>query len=129
MCSAPCRGPCRAMPAQTPPWCRPATARGAPAASGLPAGRAGTAGRSPLPTVLPIPTLSFLGLFPPDQVAALGVDLSAAEFDHFGQASLMKGGLCCADPITAVSPRYAREIQTAELGSGIESLLRRLSGR
>ncbi len=86
-------------------------------------------------TVLTVHNLSFLGLFPLDQMAALGIDpahLSSAEFETFEfyeQASLMKGGLHFADRITAVSPRYAREIQTPELGCGLDGLLRRLSGR
>jgi starch synthase len=38
--------------------------------------------------------------------------------------SFLKGGLMFADAITTVSPTYAREIQTDELGFGLEGVLR-----
>ena len=37
--------------------------------------------------------------------------------------SFIKGGLAFADRITTVSPTYALEIQTPELGYGLEGLL------
>jgi starch synthase len=35
----------------------------------------------------------------------------------------MKGGIMFADRVTTVSPRYAREIQTAEFGCGLEGVI------
>jgi starch synthase len=43
--------------------------------------------------------------------------------------NFLKGGLIFADAITTVSPTYAREIQTPELGANLEGLLRRLHGK
>ena len=39
-----------------------------------------------------------------------------AEF--YGQLNCLKSGIVCADSLTTVSPRYAREITTEELGCG-----------
>ena len=44
--------------------------------------------------------------------------------EFYGNFSLLKGGLASADLITTVSPSYAREIQTPELGFGMDGLLR-----
>ncbi len=41
----------------------------------------------------------------------------------FGMVNLMKGGLYHATKLTTVSPTYAREIQTAEYGCGLEHVL------
>jgi starch synthase len=44
-----------------------------------------------------------------------------------GQINLLRTGLAYADLIITVSPTYAREIQSAEFGMGLEVLLRRRS--
>jgi starch synthase len=41
--------------------------------------------------------------------------------------NLLKAGLSAADALTTVSPTYSREIQTPELGAGLDSLLRHRS--
>ncbi len=52
--------------------------------------------------------------------------------EFFGELSLLKAGLVSADRIIAVSPSYAREIQTPEFGAGLEGVYQlrraRLSG-
>jgi len=45
------------------------------------------------------------------------------ELEFFGDFSLLKGGIVYADAITTVSPTYAKEIQTAEHGCGLEGVL------
>ena len=47
--------------------------------------------------------------------------------EHFGAMNLMKGGIIFADQVTTVSPGYAREIRTHEMGAGLDGLLRSLS--
>ena len=42
--------------------------------------------------------------------------------EFFGDLALLKGGLVWADRIVAVSPGYAREVQTPEFGLGLEGL-------
>lgn len=82
----------------------------------------------PVPSVLTIHNLAFQGNFPAALVTELG--LPPAEFhleslEFHGQLSFLKAGLVHADAITTVSPRYAREIQTPQMGCGLDGLLRR----
>jgi starch synthase len=44
--------------------------------------------------------------------------------EFFGSASFLKAGLQYSDVITAVSPTYAREIQTPEFGFGMDEVIR-----
>jgi starch synthase len=48
--------------------------------------------------------------------------------EFHGRLSFLKGGLAFADLINTVSPRYAREIQTAEFGCGLDGLMRHRAG-
>lgn len=80
-----------------------------------------------LRTVFTIHNLAYQGLFPADRFAGLmlppgffGVD----GIEFFGQLSFLKAGLVYADRLTTVSPTYAREIQTADFGCGLDGVLR-----
>jgi starch synthase len=78
-------------------------------------------------TVFTVHNLSFQGLFPPGVVEQLGwpsslMALGALEF--YGQLSFIKAGLIHSDALTTVSPTYADEICTPELGCGLDGLLR-----
>ena len=44
--------------------------------------------------------------------------------EHFGTLNPMKAGILFADQVTTVSPNYAREVQTPELGAGLDGVLR-----
>ena len=78
-------------------------------------------------TVFTIHNLAYRGLFPYQDFVDLKLP---AEFWHhdslefYGQLAFMKGGLVYADRITTVSPGYASEIQTVEMGNGLDGLLR-----
>lgn len=77
-------------------------------------------------TLMTIHNLAFQGCFPPQTITPLG--LPASSFDvngveYHGNVSFMKAGLYYADRITTVSPSYAREIQQAPLGFGLQGLL------
>ncbi len=77
-------------------------------------------------TLMAVHNLAFQGVFPPGSVTQLG--LPAASFDingveYHGKMSFLKAGLYYADHIVSVSPTYAREIQTAPLGFGLQGLL------
>lgn len=49
--------------------------------------------------------------------------------EFYGKINLLKAGIVGADIITTVSPRYAQEIQTEELGAGLDGILRKRSQR
>jgi starch synthase len=80
-----------------------------------------------LPVVFTIHNLAFQGLFAADVLPSLdlGWDLfTPAGVEYWGRASFLKAGINWADRLTTVSPRYAREILTPELGFGFEGILR-----
>ena len=77
--------------------------------------------------VMTVHNLAFQGVFDASWMRPLA--LPAATFsiegvEFYGRLSFLKGGLAYADAITTVSPTYAREIQTEELGCGLDGLLR-----
>lgn len=83
--------------------------------------------RLPFRSVLTIHNLAYQGSFwgvdfgltglPGDYFTARGVE-------YYGQMNLLKGGILFADQLTTVSGRYAREIQTPELGAGLDPVMR-----
>jgi starch synthase len=78
-------------------------------------------------TLLTIHNLAYLGLFWHWDMALTGLDwhlFNWRQLEFHGRLCFMKGGLVFADMLSTVSPSYAREIQTAKLGSGLEGLLR-----
>ena len=98
--------------------------------TGLAAALLASAAKRPK-VVFTIHNLHFQGLFPGADFERLGIPpeltgIDALEFH--GQLAFIKGGLVYADAITTVSPGYAREIQTAEFGTGLDGLLRHRSG-
>ncbi len=77
-------------------------------------------------TVFTIHNIAFQGIFPmsafsrtnlPEEL--LGID----GLEYYGQVSMLKGAILFADRVTTVSPRYAKEIQTAEFGCGLEGVV------
>jgi starch synthase len=77
-------------------------------------------------TVMTIHNLAFQGLFPPEEVARLGLPAQSYAIDgveFWGRMSFLKAGLQYADAITTVSPTYAREIRREPLGFGLQGLL------
>ena len=79
-------------------------------------------------TVMTIHNLAFQGIFPAQSANRLGLPPQAFSIDgveYYGNLSFLKGGLQFADRITTVSPSYAREIQSEQLGMGLQGLLSR----
>jgi starch synthase len=78
-------------------------------------------------TLFTIHNLGYQGLFPETALAEAGIDASLyhlAGLEFFGQVSYIKGGIEYGDALNTVSPTYAREIQTPELGFGLDGALR-----
>jgi starch synthase len=78
-------------------------------------------------SVMTIHNLAFQGLFDARLLARL--ELPAACFsveglEFYGKLSFLKGGIVYADAVTTVSATYSREIQEAELGCGLDGVLR-----
>jgi starch synthase len=77
---------------------------------------------------LTIHNLAYQGVFPRSAFALTNLpeDFFGPETTEFyGQMNCLKAGISSADAITTVSPRYAREITTPELGCGLDGLLRK----
>jgi starch synthase len=84
-----------------------------------------------VPAVFTVHNLAFQGVFPAATLPAIGLghevfDVQGMEF--WGNISYLKGGINFSEKITTVSPAYAREIVTPELGFGFEGVLARRSG-
>jgi len=83
---------------------------------------------SPRPaTVFTLHNLAFQGNFPREVLSAVGVPdhfFNANGLEHYGQVSFLKAGVRFGDKITTVSPTYAREALTPELGFGLDAVLR-----
>ena len=80
-----------------------------------------------IPTVFTIHNVGYQGLFPAQKMVLTG--LPAPDFfqpqglEYYGNISFLKAGIVYSEAITTVSPSYAREIQTAEYGRGMEGIL------
>jgi len=86
---------------------------------------------SKTPALLTIHNLAFQGNFERAWLDRLGIGqeyFSMERLEFHGRISFLKGGLVYAKALTTVSPTYAREIQTAEFGCGLEGLLRERRG-
>lgn len=78
-------------------------------------------------SVLTLHNLAFQGVFWHWDMKLTGLDWSLfnwRQLEFYGKLNFLKGGIVFADAVTTVSPRYAREIQGAEFGCGLEGVLR-----
>lgn len=82
--------------------------------------------KAPAPCVMTVHNLAFQGIFPSSLMPELDLPWDCFRFDgveFFGDLSFLKAGLSYSKHITTVSPSYALEIQTKELGFGLQDLL------
>src|SRR5262249_52788936 len=80
-----------------------------------------------MPSVFTIHNLAYQGLFAGDWLPRLDLGwelFTPAHLEYWGHISFLKGGINYAELVTTVSPRYAEEIQTPELGFGFDGILR-----
>lgn len=86
----------------------------------------------PVLRVLSVHNAAFQGHFEPECVAGLGVcgsTASAADFEWYGRANYLKGGLASADLTFTVSPNHANELCTPEGGFGLHEQFANLGNR
>jgi starch synthase len=77
-------------------------------------------------TLFTIHNIAYQGVFPAATFARTNLpeELNGMDgLEYYGQINLLKGGILFADRVTTVSPRYAKEIQTAEFGCGLEGVV------
>jgi starch synthase len=78
-------------------------------------------------TIFTIHNLAFQGIFDSDWLPRLDLgwdQFTTDRLEYWHRISFMKGAIVYAETITTVSSRYAREIQTPELGFGFDGILR-----
>ncbi len=83
-----------------------------------------------VPAVFTIHNLAFQGVFPASTLPSIGLPsdvLHVEAMEFWGNISYLKAGINFSEKITTVSPGYAREIVTPELGFGLEGVLARRS--
>jgi starch synthase len=83
--------------------------------------------RQPVRTVFTVHNLAYQGLFDASWLMRLGLGWGLMHIDaleFWGRISYLKGGIAFSRTITTVSPRYAQEIQTPELGFGFDGIFR-----
>jgi starch synthase len=81
-----------------------------------------------VPAIFTIHNLAFQGLFPPATLNEIGFGwevFNVQAMEYWGQISYLKAGINFSEKITTVSPTYAREILTPEMGFGFEGVLSR----
>jgi len=77
-------------------------------------------------SIFTIHNLAYQGLFDRSALAEMGLDdayFTIERLEYYGRVNLMKGAILGADIINTVSESYCREIQTPELGYGLDGVL------
>jgi starch synthase len=81
-----------------------------------------------VPSIFTIHNLAFQGIFPAATLDEIGLGwevFNVQAMEYFGKISYLKAGINFSEKITTVSPTYAREIVTAEMGFGFDGVLAR----
>jgi len=79
-------------------------------------------------TIMAIHNLAYQGIFPLSKAEVFSAekkDLApGAALEFWGKLNFLKAGIMSADKIVTVSQTYAKEIQTPEVGCGLEGVLK-----
>ena len=81
-----------------------------------------------VPVIFTIHNLAFQGVFDREALQTLGLGWEVFDpnaLEYWGNISLLKGGVNFSEALTTVSPTYAQEMLTPELGFGFDGALRR----
>jgi starch synthase len=84
-----------------------------------------------VPAVFTIHNLAFQGLYPASTLTDIGLPwdvLHVHAMEFWGRISFLKAGINFSERLTTVSPTYAREIVTPELGFGFDGVIARRAG-
>jgi len=82
--------------------------------------------------VFSIHNMEYLGLVPQEERYKIGLPDNyyiTEGLEFHGRLSLLKAGIVYARAVTTVSPTYAQEIQTPEMGAGLDGLMRSVRPR
>jgi starch synthase len=82
-------------------------------------------------TVFTIHNLAFQGNFPREVLPSIGIQQAFFEdgsVEFYGRVSYLKAAICSSDKITTVSPTYASEVLSPELGCGLHGVLQARRG-
>lgn len=82
-------------------------------------------------TVFTVHNLGYQGRFPAGRYQLLGLPsdyFTPDGLEFFGDMNFLKSGIVYSDALTTVSDTYSREIQTPELGCGLDGVVRRRRG-
>lgn len=74
-----------------------------------------------------IHNLAYQGLFDKSILPTIGLPESLFnmnDLEFYGKVNFLKAGILYSTAVSTVSPRYSREIQTPEMGFGLDGLLR-----
>ena len=77
-------------------------------------------------SIISLHNMAFQGCYAPGWLSTLALpstNFTIEGFEYHGQLSFLKAGIFYANAVTTVSPSYAKEIQTAAFGFGLEGLL------
>ncbi len=79
-------------------------------------------------SVLALHNMGYQGVLPAEHITSLGLPrellFPLSPFEFYGQLNCLKAGISFADEVVTVSPSYAKEICTQELGHGLDGVLR-----
>jgi starch synthase len=84
-------------------------------------------GYEQIASLITIHNLAYQGLFWHWDMGLTGLDwkyFNMHQMEFYGKLNLLKTGIVFADGITTVSQRYAEEIQSPDLGCGLEGVLK-----
>lgn len=81
-----------------------------------------------VPAIFTIHNLAFQGIFPAATLDEIGLGwevFNVQAMEYWSQISYLKAGINFSEKVTTVSPNYAREIVTPEMGFGFDGVLAR----